>query len=127
LEAKIAPELIPAIRSQHLLHHGFHDLNQRGVIGQHVADGSLVALIHVDPHDPRRGLVFPDDGENADAAHLLPTWAGASGPMYSYAAATLAEQTNSIVVAPSLTSNVFDPDAAWLGLSSPCCVDGLGC
>jgi hypothetical protein len=35
--------------------------------------------------------------------------------MYSYAAATLAEQTNSIVVAPSLTSNFFDPDAACLG------------
>jgi hypothetical protein len=35
--------------------------------------------------------------------------------MYSYTAATLAEQTNSIVVAPSLTSNFFDADAAWLG------------
>ena len=35
--------------------------------------------------------------------------------MYSYTAATLAEQTNSIVVAPSLTSNFFDADGAWLG------------
>jgi hypothetical protein len=40
---------------------------------------------------------------------------GASSPMYSYTAAVLAEQTNSIVVAPSITSNFFDPDAAWLG------------
>jgi len=37
---KIAPELIAAIRSQHLLHHGSHHLHQRGVIGQHAADGS---------------------------------------------------------------------------------------
>jgi hypothetical protein len=35
--------------------------------------------------------------------------------MYSYTAATLAEQTHSIVVAPSLTSNFFDSDGAWLG------------
>jgi hypothetical protein len=35
--------------------------------------------------------------------------------MYSYTAATLAEQTHSIVVTPSLTSNWFDADAAWLG------------
>jgi pimeloyl-ACP methyl ester carboxylesterase len=39
----------------------------------------------------------------------------ANGPMYSYTAATLAERTHSIVVAPSLTSNFFAPDALWLG------------
>jgi pimeloyl-ACP methyl ester carboxylesterase len=39
----------------------------------------------------------------------------AAGPWYSYTAATLAEQTNSIVVAPSLTSNFFACDACWLG------------
>lgn len=39
----------------------------------------------------------------------------ASGPWYSYTAATLAEQTKSIVVAPSLTSNFFACDACWLG------------
>jgi hypothetical protein len=39
----------------------------------------------------------------------------ASGPMYSYTAATIAERTHSIVVAPSLTSNFFAPDALWLG------------
>ena len=42
----------------------------------------------------------------------------ASGPMYSYTAADLAERTNSIVVAPSLSSNFFAPDAAWVGGST---------
>ncbi|KUH95707.1 alpha/beta hydrolase [Mycobacterium sp. IS-3022] len=39
----------------------------------------------------------------------------ASGPWYSHTAAALAEQTNSIVVAPSITSNFFAADACWLG------------
>jgi hypothetical protein len=58
---------------------------------------------------------FPDDGDTP--THLIYFQHGfmASGPMYSYTAATLAEQTDSIVVVPSLTSNFFDPDAAWLG------------
>jgi pimeloyl-ACP methyl ester carboxylesterase len=39
----------------------------------------------------------------------------ANAPMYSYTAALLAEQTDSIVVAPTITSNFFAPDALWLG------------
>ena len=39
----------------------------------------------------------------------------ASGPMYSYTAATLAQQTDSVVVAPSLSSNFFAPGGNWLG------------
>jgi pimeloyl-ACP methyl ester carboxylesterase len=39
----------------------------------------------------------------------------ASGPWYSHTAAALAEQANSIVVAPSITSNFFAADACWLG------------
>ncbi len=39
----------------------------------------------------------------------------ARGPWYSYTAAALAEQTHSIVVAPSITSNFFAADACWLG------------
>ena len=39
----------------------------------------------------------------------------ATGPMYSYTAAYLAEGTDSIVVAPSLTSNPFAADSFWLG------------
>jgi acetyl esterase/lipase len=39
----------------------------------------------------------------------------AAGPWYSYTAAALAEQTNSIVVAPSITSNFLDFGQCWLG------------
>jgi hypothetical protein len=39
----------------------------------------------------------------------------AQGPWYSHTAAALAEQTNSIVVAPSITSNFLSCDACWLG------------
>jgi acetyl esterase/lipase len=39
----------------------------------------------------------------------------AAGPWYSYTAATLAEQTKSIVVAPSITSNFLKYDQCWLG------------
>lgn len=42
----------------------------------------------------------------------------ASAPWYSHTAAALAESTNSIVVAPSITSNFFAADACWLGGSS---------
>ncbi|MFB1298824.1 hypothetical protein ACAG24_025310 [Mycobacterium sp. pW049] len=37
------------------------------------------------------------------------------GPMYSYTAAWLAERTNSIVVAPTLSSNRYVRDGFWLG------------
>jgi pimeloyl-ACP methyl ester carboxylesterase len=39
----------------------------------------------------------------------------AAGPWYSHTAAALAEETNSIVVAPSITSNFLAADACWLG------------
>lgn len=39
----------------------------------------------------------------------------AQGPWYSHTAAALAEQTKSIVVAPSITSNFLSCDACWLG------------
>ena len=35
--------------------------------------------------------------------------------MYSYTAAELAQQTNSIVVAPTMSTNGFAPDGMWLG------------
>ncbi|MDY6998534.1 MAG: hypothetical protein SW019_18200 [Actinomycetota bacterium] len=37
------------------------------------------------------------------------------GPMYSYTASWLAERTNSVVVAPTLSSNRFVRDGFWLG------------
>jgi hypothetical protein len=57
---------------------------------------------------------FPTDAEPTRLIYLQ-HGLGASAPMYSYTAATLAEQTHSIVVAPSITSNFFDADGAWLG------------
>ena len=39
----------------------------------------------------------------------------AQGPMYSHTAANLAARTNSIVVTPTLPSNMFAGDDAWLG------------
>jgi hypothetical protein len=39
----------------------------------------------------------------------------ALGPMYSYTAANLAESTGSIVVTPSIPSNIFLGDDFWLG------------
>ncbi|KUI06517.1 hypothetical protein AU192_08840 [Mycobacterium lehmannii] len=39
----------------------------------------------------------------------------ASAPWYSHTAAALAERTNSIVVAPSISSNFFALDGCWLG------------
>lgn len=58
---------------------------------------------------------FPTDAEPPTRLVYLQHGLFATGPMYSYTAATLAEQTHSIVVAPSITSNWFDADAAWLG------------
>lgn len=56
------------------------------------------------PDDPNpTGLIYLQHGILANAA------------MYSYTAAALAEQTNSIVVAPTITSNFFATDAYWLG------------
>ncbi|WP_238407191.1 alpha/beta hydrolase, partial [Mycolicibacterium sp. CBMA 335] len=55
------------------------------------------------PNDPNpTGLIFLQHG-------LL-----VSAPLYSYTAATLAEKTNSIVVAPSVTSNPFTTNGFWL-------------
>jgi hypothetical protein len=39
----------------------------------------------------------------------------ARGVFYDYTASYLAEETNSIVVAPTLTSNIFATDGMWLG------------
>jgi pimeloyl-ACP methyl ester carboxylesterase len=53
--------------------------------------------------DPPTGIIYLQHGFFA------------TGPMYSYTAATLAEQTHSIVVAPSLSSNFLATDGNWLG------------
>ncbi|WP_241472356.1 alpha/beta hydrolase [Mycolicibacterium neoaurum] len=58
---------------------------------------------------------FPKDADQSTRLIYLQHGFMASGPMYSYTAARIAERTNSIVVAPSLSSNFFDPAAAWVG------------
>ncbi|MFI5509211.1 alpha/beta hydrolase [Mycobacterium sp. NPDC051804] len=69
---------------------------------------------------PGEGEEVPVDWyvpENPDPDRIVYLQHGflAAGPWYSYTAATLAEQTNSIVVAPSITSNFLSYDQCWLG------------
>ena len=58
---------------------------------------------------------FPENADSSTRIVYFQHGFMATGPMYSYTAAHLAEETNSIVVAPSLSSNLFDPDAKWIG------------
>lgn len=61
---------------------------------------------------------FPQDADESTRLVYLQHGFLASGPMYSYTAARMAERTNSIVVMPSLSSNFFAADAAWVGGST---------
>ena len=76
-------------------------------------------------------LVMPDTGQKVVADWYFPENVDSStriiyfqhgfmavASMYSYTLAALAEQTNSIVVAPTLSSNAFDVNARWLGGSA---------
>lgn len=76
-------------------------------------------------------LTMPDTGETVQANWYFPENADSAtrmiyfqhgfmavAPMYSYTLAALAQSTNSIVVAPTLSSNAFDPKAQWLGGSA---------
>lgn len=76
-------------------------------------------------------LTMPDTGQKVQADWYFPEHADSStrmiyfqhgfmavAPMYSYTLAALAQSTNSIVVAPTLSSNVFDPKAQWIGGSA---------
>nr|WP_090279221.1 hypothetical protein [Mycolicibacterium komanii]CRL75041.1 Lipocalin family protein [Mycolicibacterium komanii] len=60
---------------------------------------------------------IPKTAEDAPPERLIYLQHGflASGPWYSHTAAALAERTNSIVVAPTITSNFFALDGCWLG------------
>jgi pimeloyl-ACP methyl ester carboxylesterase/outer membrane biosynthesis protein TonB len=58
---------------------------------------------------------IPDTAEPPTRLIYLQHGFLASGPWYSHTAAALAEQTNSIVVAPTITSNFLSCDACWLG------------
>jgi pimeloyl-ACP methyl ester carboxylesterase len=58
---------------------------------------------------------YPAGDDPPDRIILLQHGFLAAGPMYSYTAAYLAQHTNSVVVAPSLSSNPFAVDGFWLG------------
>lgn len=58
---------------------------------------------------------FPDTDEPPTRIIYLQHGFLANGTMYSHTAAYLAERTNSVVVAPTLTSNPFRSDGFWLG------------
>jgi pimeloyl-ACP methyl ester carboxylesterase len=75
------------------------------------------STLHIDygpGYDLPADWYFPAD-ENPTGLIYLQHGFLASAPFYSYTAATLAEQTHSIVVAPSVTSNFFAYDNFWLG------------
>jgi hypothetical protein len=61
------------------------------------------------------GWYYPEGDEPPTKMILLQHGFLALGPMYSYTAADLAERTNSIVVTPTLRSNLFAGDSHWLG------------
>jgi hypothetical protein len=60
---------------------------------------------------------FPETSDGTPPTQVILLQHGflALGPMYSYTAAALAEQTGSIVVTPTLSSNPFAGDDHWLG------------
>jgi pimeloyl-ACP methyl ester carboxylesterase len=75
------------------------------------------STLHIDygpGYDLPANWYFPAD-ENPTGLIYFQHGFLASAPFYSYTAATLAEQTHSIVVAPSVTSNFFAYDNFWLG------------
>ena len=61
---------------------------------------------------------FPTDANESTRLVYLQHGFLASGPLYSFTAARIAEQIHAIVVVPSLSSNFFAPDAAWVGGST---------
>jgi pimeloyl-ACP methyl ester carboxylesterase len=58
---------------------------------------------------------FPENADSSTRLIYLQHGFLATAPMYSYTAATLAEQTDSILVAPTLSSNLFVRNADWIG------------
>lgn len=63
----------------------------------------------------RADWYYPDGAEPPQRLIYLQHGYLGIGPMYSYTAAWLAERTNSIVVAPTLSSNRYVKDGFWLG------------
>jgi pimeloyl-ACP methyl ester carboxylesterase len=76
---------------------------------------STLRLDCADGYEVPADWYIPDSAEPPTRLIYLQHGFLAQGPWYSYTAAALAEQTNSIVVAPSITSNFLSCDACWLG------------
>ena len=75
-------------------------------------------LVISEGHEVPADWYFPETPEGGTPPeHIIYLQHGflARGVFYDYTAAYLAEQTKSIVVAPSLTSNIFATDGMWLG------------
>ena len=73
--------------------------------GLQIVDGFVV----------RANWYFPDTDTPPERMVLLQHGFLATGPMYSYTAAELAQRTNSIVVTPTLVSNFLAGNGLWLG------------
>jgi acetyl esterase/lipase len=76
---------------------------------------STLRLDCADGYEVPADWYIPDTPEPPTRLIYLQHGFLAQGPWYSHTAAALAEQTNSIVVAPSITSNFLSCDACWLG------------
>ncbi|HEY2198539.1 MAG TPA: alpha/beta hydrolase [Mycobacterium sp.] len=76
---------------------------------------STLRLDCADGYEVPADWYIPDSADPPTRLIYLQHGFLAQGPWYSYTAAALAEQTNSIVVAPSITSNFLSCDACWLG------------
>jgi len=76
---------------------------------------STLRLDCADGYDVPADWYIPNSAEPPTRLIYLQHGFLASGPWYSHTAAALAEQTNSIVVAPTITSNFLSCTACWLG------------
>jgi pimeloyl-ACP methyl ester carboxylesterase len=77
--------------------------------------GSTLRLDCANGYEVPADWYIPNSAEPSTRLIYLQHGFLASGPWYSHTAAALAEQTNSIVVAPTITSNFLSCDACWLG------------
>ncbi|MGV0744976.1 hypothetical protein [Mycolicibacterium sp. XJ870] len=79
---------------------------------------STSTLVISEGHEVESNWYFPTSAEGEPApTRLIYLQHGflANGPLYSYTASYLADQTNSIVVTTTFTSNPFEADGMWLG------------
>lgn len=78
---------------------------------------STSTLVVSPGHEVEANWYFPTTGSGDAPTRMIYLQHGflANGPLYSYTASYLAEQTNSIVVTTTYSSNPFAEDGMWLG------------